>query len=214
MKSTTLERYGCEHALQNEDIKKQIKNTNLEKYGTEYGLQNEEVKEKGRLTNLEKYGVEYCTQREDVKNKSKKTNLEKYGVEYVSQNPEIIDKMIKSMYKSKDYMFISGNIIKIQGYEHYALDELIKENITENDIITGCKNVPTIWYNDSNGKKRRHFVDIYIPSLNKCIEVKSTWTAKLHSEIIYLKQNSAKELGYHYEIWIYDSNGIKVECYT
>ena len=214
MKSTTLERYGCEHALQNEDIKKQIKDTNLAKYGCEYGLQNEEVKEKRRLTNLAKYGVENCNQREDIKNKSKKTNLEKYGVEYAAQNSDIMEKITKNMYKIKEYTFSSGNIIKIQGYEHYAIDELIRENITENDIITGCKNVPTIWYKDSNGKKRRHFVDIYIPSLNKCIEVKSTWTAKLHSEIIYLKQNSGKDLGYNYEIWIYDSNGIKIECYT
>ena len=88
-----------------------------------------------------------------------------------------------------------------------ALDKLIKEdNICEDDIITGCKNVPQIWYNDETEKKHRHYVDIYIPSQNRCIEVKSTWTAreeKLNN--IYLKQNAAKKLGYQYEVWIFNS---------
>ena len=39
---------------------------------------------------------------------------------------------------------------------------LNNENINENDICSGCKNVPTIWYNDENGKKHRHYVDIYL----------------------------------------------------
>ena len=28
-----------------------------------------------------------------------------------------------------------------------------------------------------------------------------------------VKQNAAKELGYNYEIWVYDKNGNKVETY-
>jgi len=128
------------------------------------------------------------------------------------KNPEIIEKNIKMSYYLKEYTLPSGNIIKIQGYEHFALDELLK-NINENDIITGCKNVPTIWYNDESGKKHRHFVDIFIPSQNKCIEVKSTWTFKKQKEIVLLKKMAAKELGCLYEIWVYDKIGNKVEFY-
>jgi hypothetical protein len=214
MKSTSLEKYGVEHALQNEEIKQKIKQTNREKYGCDYGFQNEEVKEKRRITNLTKYGVEYCTQREDVKIKTKQTSLEKYGVEHASQHPDILDKMTKNMYKSKEYYLPSGNIIQIQGYEHFALDELLNNNIEENDVITGCKNVPTIWYEDETGKKHRHYVDIFIPSQNRCIEVKSTWTAKLNKHNIYLKQIAAKKLGYEYEIWVYNNKAEKVGMYT
>jgi hypothetical protein len=113
----------------------------------------------------------------------------------------------------KEYKMPSGNIIKIQGYENYALNELITNNIDETDIITGAKNVPEIWYLDSGDKKRRHFVDIFIPSQNKCIEVKSTWTLKKQKDIVFLKQTKAKEMGYLYEIWIYDNKGNKVELY-
>ena len=86
----------------------------------------------------------------------------------------------------------------------------VKENINEDDIITGCKNVPTIWYNNSC-KRRRHYVDIFIPSQNRCIEVKSSWTLKKKKDDIFVKQIAAKELGYSYEIWVYNPKGIIIE---
>ena len=148
-------------------------------------------------------------QNEEVKNKSKETCMEKYGVEYPSQNPEIMEMRSKNAYKLKDYPLPSGNIIKIQGYENFALDEILQGGILEEDIINGCKNVPEIWYEDDKGKKHRHYVDIFIPSLNKCIEVKSTWTAEKKKDNIFLKQNAGKENGYLYEIWIYNGKGGK-----
>jgi hypothetical protein len=44
-----------------------------------------------------------------------------------------------------------------------------------------------------------------------CIEVKSSWT--LQKTNVFLKQNAGKELGYNYEIWVYDCKGNKLECY-
>jgi hypothetical protein len=118
-------------------------------------------------------------------------------------------------YYLKEYILPSGITIKIQGYENYALDELLQnENIDELDIITGAKNVPIIWYNDETGKNHRHYVDIYIPLQNKCIEIKSTWTFKKQKEVVFLKQTAAKNLGYLYEIWVYDDKGNKVEFYN
>jgi len=214
MKSSNLLKYGVEYANQNEDIKDKIKNTNLEKYGCEYFLQTEQAKEKKKQTYLKNYGVENPLQCEEVKQKYRKTCLEKYGVEHAMQSPEIMENNIKKSYYLKQYVLPSGNIIKIQGYENYALDELIKQNIDEKDLITGSKNVPEIWYIDNTDKKRRHFVDIFIPSQNKCIEVKSTWTFKKQKDIVLLKQLHAKYIGYLYEIWIYDNKGNKVELYN
>lgn len=213
-KQTNLEKYGVEHSSQCEEIKEKSKQSCLQKYGVEYFTQTDIMKEKSKQTNLERYGVEHTLQREEIKEKIKETNMAKYGVEYIMQCPEIMEKQIKNSYYLKDYSLPSGKIIKIQGYEHFALDELFKkENIVEEDIITGSINVPTIWYNDSNNKKHRHFVDIFIPTQNKCIEVKSTWTFKTQKDIVFLKQNAAKQLGYLYEIWVYDNEGDKVELY-
>ena len=58
-----------------------------------------------------------------------------------------------------------------------------------------------------------NYVDIYIPSQNRCIEVKSTWTAKKNVHNIFLKQYAAKQLGYNYEIWVYDGKGNKIETH-
>lgn len=154
-------------------------------------------------------------QREEIKQKCKNTCLQKYGVEHPLQCPEIYEELNKKSYYLKEYTFPSGNKIKIQGYEHFALDKLLSiENIKENEIITGSKNVPTIWYYDENNKKRRHYVDIYIPNQNRCIEIKSTWTAKKNKDTIFLKQKAAKDLGYIYEIWIYDYKGNIIEFYN
>jgi hypothetical protein len=214
MRKSSLAKYGCEYGLQSEVVKEKIKQTNLEKYGCEYGLQSEVVKEKKKQTYLKNYGVENPLQNKDIMEKVKQTCLEKYGVEHVMQNPEIMEKNIKQSYYSKEYTLPSGKTVKIQGYENFALDELIhKYHFHENDMITGCKNVPKIWYFDKNNKKRRHYVDIYLPTINKCIEVKSTWTIKKQEDIVFLKQHAAKDLGYLYEIWIYDKKGNKIEIY-
>jgi hypothetical protein len=166
-----------------------------------------------KQTFLEKYSVENPFQNKEIRSKSKKTCLDRYGVEHPAQNTEIMDKCSKNAYKLKDYILPSGNIIKVQGYEHYAYDELLNiENINEEDIINGVSNVPEIWYKTED-KERRHYVDIYIPSQNRCIEVKSTWTAEKKQDNIFLKQEAGKELGYNYEIWVYNGKGEKVECY-
>ncbi len=214
MKISNLEKYGCEYGLQNEEVKEKIKQTNLERYGCEYGLQNEEVKNKRTQTYLQKYGVENPLKSEEIKKKLRKTCLEKYGTEHAMQNPEIMENNIKKSYYLKEYILPSKKIIKIQGYENYALNELLQSGVNENDIVTGSTNVPNIWYNDLNNKKHRHFVDIFIPAQNKCIEVKSTWTFKKQKDIVFLKLNAAKELGYLYEIWVYNRKGNKVEFYN
>jgi hypothetical protein len=104
----------------------------------------------------------------------------------------------------------SGKIICYQGYENFALDELINiENILEEDIITNRKDVPEIWYLDKTGKKRRHFVDFFIKTQQRCIEVKSTWTNQDKNNVLE-KQKAAINLGYKYEIWIFDKKGNKL----
>lgn len=125
-----------------------------------------------------------------------------------------MDKDIKSSYSKKEYVFPSGKVEYIQGFEHFAINELINgENINETDIIIGSKNVPEIWYFDNNNKKRRYYVDIYIPSQNRCIEIKSKYTYETNKQINILKEIATKNLGYKYEIWIYNNKGEKITCY-
>ena len=212
IKQTCIAKYGCVSNLQLEETKEKIKQTNLKKYGVEHNSYSDEVKYKRRKTCLEKYGKEYYSQTPEFKQKIIKTSLHNWGTEFPNQNADVMAKNSKKNYFRKDYIFPSGKCIKIQGYENYAINELLK-TFEETNIITGAKNVPEIWYTDNDNKKHRHYVDIFIPTENLCVEVKSTWTSEKKQDNIFLKQNAAKELGYKYEIWIYNGKGICVEKY-
>jgi len=189
-----------------------MEETMVERYGVKYTSQNKELMNKVKNTFLEKYGCENPFQNEEIKQKIKQTCLDKYGCEHPHQHAEVSEKASKNAYKSKDYIFPSGRIERIQGYEHFMLNDLLqKENISEDDIIVKRSDVPTIWYEDAKGKKRRYFVDCLIKSQQRCIEVKSTWTVKMKYDCIYLKQQALKNAGYLCEIWVYNSNGNLIE---
>lgn len=207
----SIKKYGTEYILQSSEIRNKIKQTNLQKYGVENPHQSNIVKNKHYETNLLKYGVKHFMETEDFKEKVIKTNMEKYGVPHHSQNSEIAENMLKGSYNKKQYTLPSGKIISYQGYEIFALDELLfEEKINEDDIFTERNNVPEIWYNDDNNKQHRHYVDIYIKPQNRCIEVKSTWTNQNKNNVLE-KKNAAESLGYKYDLWIYDRKRNKIE---
>jgi hypothetical protein len=210
---TSLRNYGVNHPTQTQEIQEKREETIIKKYGVKNAFQSNVIKQKIENSIINKYGVKNISQSEEIKAKKVDTSLRNYGVKYPTQNPIIAEIASKNAYKIKEYTLPSGNIIKIQGYENYALDELLRDGILEEDIINGCSNVPEIWYVDELGIKHRHYVDIFIKSENKCIEIKSTWTAEKKKDCIFLKQQAGKELGYNYEIWIYNGKGEKVECY-
>jgi hypothetical protein len=206
-KITLYSNYGVEHPLQNDEIKAKMKQTNFEKFGVEYVFQNDVIKERIKQTNLEKFGVEHALQNVNIKKKKIQTCIEKYGVENPMQNPLIAENVMKSRFKLKEFIFPSGKIVKVQGYEHFCLKTLVESGIKDFDIIIGAKNVPEIWWESKDGKKHRYYTDIYIKSLNKCIEVKSKYTYKIEQEEVLLKQIATKNQGYNCEIHIYDNNG-------
>ena len=213
-KKTCLKKYNFTCSLSSNIIKEKIKKTCLSKYGTEYAIQATEIKDKVKKTCLSKYGTEYAIQATEIKDKAKSTIQKNYGVEYIMQNPHISEKQLIKCFKSKIYILPSGKKITIQGYENFALDYLINiENLSENEIITSRKEVPECWYyNETRNKLSRYYVDIYIPSQNRCIEVKSTWTYKQISKNIYPKLYAIKKLGYTSELWIYDEKSKSWQC--
>jgi len=227
---TCLNKYGVNNVAQNLDIINKIKKTKInikksnivsspiidkkqelfKKYGTDNYRSSDYIKNKIKQTVLERYGVDHISKSKEIQATKRENCINKYGVEFSIQHPEFAEKACTNGFLMKEYILPSGKIIKVQGYEPFALRDIINiEKINEDDIITGCKNVPTIWYNDLKGNKHRHFVDIFISSQNRCIEIKSSWTVK--KENVLLKQKAAKELGYNYEIWVYNEKGIIID---
>jgi hypothetical protein len=82
-----------------------------------------------------------------------------------------------STYKTKDYK-LGKHIVQIQGYENFALDYILSKGVKPKDIIVGDA-VPLIRYG-----KHKHFPDIFIPRLNRLVEVKSTFTMLQNEKIL------------------------------
>jgi len=210
-KEKSIEKFGTEYVLQSTEIRNQIKQTNLQKYGVENPQQNKEIKNKTCETNMIKFGCKSPTGSQFVKEKVIETNIKRYGVPHHSQNAEIAEKMLNNSYNLKKYKMPSGKIISYQGYENFALDELLfEENISEDDISTERNCVPEIWFYDKDNVHHRYYVDIYIKSQNRCVEVKSSWTNQ-PKNFVFEKKEAAENLGYKYDLWIYDKNRNKVE---
>ena len=155
-------------------------------------------------TFMEIYGTTHSTNTPEFIEKTKNTNMERYGTTHPAQSPYVNC----NTYKSKIYTTKNGNVHIVQGYENIALDELM-EKYPEENIIIGKSNVPQIKYTFDN-KSKVYYPDIYIPSENKIIEVKSTWTYKVQVNKNITKANSCKEQGYNYEFWIYDIKKNKI----
>jgi len=205
-KETNMERYGGTNPMHSEAVKGKIKETNMERYGVANPSQSEAVKGKIKETNMERYGVANPMQSEAVKGKAKETNMERYGVANPMQNPEISEKCMISCYKSKEYTFPSGKKEFVQGYEPWAIDELLEEVINEQDIIVKRSEVPVCLWISEDTKEHRYFVDIYVKSQNRCIEVKSNWTYEVDIDSVELKLMALKGEGYDCELWIYNAD--------
>lgn len=224
-KETCFKNSGYENPMQNPENKEKCKNTYDKKYGghpssiqrfkdkkvvttrKNYGVdhnsQSEEIKEQKKVSYMKRYGVDHPSKAEEVKLQKVVTCNKNNGVDYPYQNPEILHRALTNGFKFKDYKLPSGKVIKIQGFENLALDELL-ETYDEDDIVTGMNNVPIIkWKFPNETEIYKHFPDIYIKSINKIIEVKSTYTELIGGDELLMKQKSAQDEGFEYEIWVY-----------
>ena len=183
--------------------------TNFDRRGVEHVFQCYKVKEKIRQSNLAIYGVEYATQCQEVQEKIRQTMLMSYGFEHVLQNAEFAEKASKSAYKQKEYVYPCGTIIMVQGYEPFALRDLVEQGRTCQDLITKRTEVPEIWYKKGE-KNARYYCDIFDKIENRIIEVKSTWTYEKDKEDLVLKEKACIDAGYKYELWIYNAKGVRV----
>jgi len=125
IKKTCLERYGVEHISQTQEFKDKYKQTCLERYGVEHTSQTQEFKDKLKDAFIAHYGVDNPNKTKEVRDKIKQTCLQRYGVEHPSQSQEIAEKSQKNAKKYKEFTMPSGIIIKVQGYEPFALADLL-----------------------------------------------------------------------------------------
>jgi hypothetical protein len=136
--------------------------------------------------------------------KKEETFLNNYGVSHPSQSAIIQEKISKSGKLWKEYTMPTGNIVKIQGYENRALDDLLINGILEDEIDIHCKTIKKEFMYHFNGMYRVYLPDIYIPNKNTIIEVKSEYIYQKELQQNIQKAKCCIAQGYEFEFWIYD----------
>ena len=186
-----------EHQKKSIDEKKKI--AYLKNHGVNNPNKSKLIRNKTKKTNLEKYGVEYPTQASEIVDLRRSNNLEKYGVISPTQLPEIYEKSVKSNYRRKEYVWKTGQVSIVQGYEPLVLKELEDLGYSFDQVKTKATDMPKFSYIHKN-KTKRYFPDIFIPKDNIVIEVKSDYTVVCNTEINSLKFQSVVDAGYEFRL--------------
>ena len=192
-------------------IREKCEQTNMERLGVKYPLQSPQVQYRIQMNNLAKYdSTVFITSKA-----GRALMMKKYGVEYAMQHPEFLAKAMRTAFGTKTFIFPSGREELVQGYEPLALTQLLEEgvdgyDICEDEIVVGPEYVPLIPYHQ-DGKDRMYYPDIYIPSLQLLIEIKSTYTYSFDYEKNMLKFRAAAREGFNFQVWVYDGKHNRVE---
>jgi len=212
LKEHNLNKYGTEYYFQSDDYKEKNKKSLQEKYGVEQYFQSDDYKEKYRKAMIDKYGVEHFSLTDEFRSKYKVTSLKKYGTVHPMQNIEVFEKQQKNSYYYKDYTLPSGKIVRIQGYEDKALDELLLI-YREEDLLISNHDIFSkfgAFEYEYEEKTHRYFPDIFLIPENRFIEVKSTRTFSVNRQKNLLKKNSVLAKGLDFVFWIYGKEGKKI----
>jgi len=118
-RETQERKYGG-YASSTKEFRDKVRQTSLEKFGVEHYLQNEEVISKRRETNLDRYGVTCNLLAENNIEKSRQTCVEKYGTDNYSHTEEYSNRM--KAWHLGNRMPVIESFVKL-GYELVDLND-------------------------------------------------------------------------------------------
>src|SRR5574343_128977 len=202
IRKTCLLRYGVQFPLQSEFIQAKItqkwlekigagrpmtnqkywKQCMVDKYGVDHYSKTDQFKIDYANTCLDKYGVDHYSKTEQFKIDYANTCLDKYGVDHPMKTIEIFQKATRNSFCRKPFVYPSGRVDYIVGYEGVAIFEWL-ESYNKQDIMTNVWGIQTCKDTRVSSKARPllnkeyamsvYFSDILLP--DKIIEVKSAY---------------------------------------
>jgi hypothetical protein len=216
---TCFKKYGFDRYTKTDEFKNRLRETFLLRYGVDWYSKSQEFKQKFKAKSIENYGVDHPMLNTNFKEKVSKTIKDRYGENWYVLTNKFKEYCFNSKvhkygtpltgFKFKDYKLPSGKIIKVQGYENFALDILLRK-YTEEDLLicySDIKEEIGIINYLMEEKDRIYLPDIYIKSENKIIEVKSEYTYNLELEKNLLKKEACIKIDFSFEFWIIDDKG-------
>lgn len=196
-----LEKIGATRPMANQEYWK----TCMDKYGVDHYFKSKHCKE----VCMNKYGVDHYSKTDQFKVDYVKTCMDRYGVEHPMKTVEVFSRAMASGFRRKEFVFPSGRVDLVQGYEPLALAELVK-TYRETDIITNIWCIPTFEYERvitlfrpkcQKLKMSTYFPDILLP--DKIIEIKSVYTYNGDEANTVRKMHAHTRAGYVAELWVY-----------
>ena len=103
------------------------------------------------------------------------------------------------MYGFKDHVLPSGRVVKLQGYEPDAVQQLLTAH-PESDL--DFDSIPSFPYTAPDGTHHVYHPALYLPGEGLIIEVKSEWTLARNYEVNRLKQQAVLAAGYRFQFWV------------
>lgn len=203
LESTNLKKYGVKYFMGTPEFREKCQETYDKNWGGEHPSKKEEVQEKMKKTNMERYGTDCILKDREL---MKSGMLKKYGEEYNMRIPEIHEKATESMRRYYSYKLPSNKIIKLQGYEKFGMDYLL-DRFDESDIITEQPEILKITGRITYGHDNKYYPDIYIKSINKIFEVKSSYTYSINLEKNMQKKGACEKMGICFEFLIFNKDG-------
>jgi hypothetical protein len=85
-----------------------------------------------------------------------------------------------------------------------ALDDLLNDGISKDNIDIYCKTIKKVFMYYFNDMYIAYLPDIYIPNTHTIIEIKSEYIYKKELLQNIQKAKCCVILGYNFEFWIYD----------
>jgi hypothetical protein len=135
------------------------------------------------------------------------TCMDRYGVDCVLKHPPIwLDAQKRAnacRHAYRTFVSSSGKIYKIRGYENFAIEILEQSGI---EFIADDSQTPHIKY-VLNARMSTYYPDIFIPSANKIIEVKSEYWLRRQSDKNLAIMATVLDSRRQMEFWIFGPKG-------
>lgn len=163
--------------------------------------------DKHKATVMARYGVPSVMLVPKVQRKRRATCRKNYGVDHALQNKDVYDEMVTSSFGWHRYR-LGRRTVHVQGYEPQALDWIRGKGVKPSQIHCGRgADVPTIRYSYEGVRGLKYFPDIWIPHLNRLVEVKSDYTLSFDLKRNLAKRDAAIRAGYDFLFVVMDKNG-------
>lgn len=162
-----VEKYGCDHPMQNKEVQNNHKKAMLSKYGVESPLQSEEIKSKAIATNQKKFGSDWALGSKQIIAKSKQTMMSRYGGPTTMESPILKEKALNTFRKK----YGVDNPSKVEKFRQQAKDTNIirygvdnpmsNTDICMSAIKTRIEHYGEFWPPEIDEKAKQTFLERY-----------------------------------------------------